>query len=186
MTLHQLARDDVLWEVETTAETTVRERWRVVAPADSTPEDLLDLLGHDSASFIDETNIGEEQDRTVVGSRIVRSEPHARPVGAPVNPVGLHHPATAQAAGRRMALRLGSKRQKVYEWIKARGLRGATADEVGEHFGWGHQSASAAVSTLKKDGWLVVRRYDGHPVTRPTRSGNPAEVMITREDTNDR
>lgn len=125
--------------------------------------------------------------RTVFGHDVlIGVVDEVRPVDAPVNPVGPNHPATAQAAGRRMALRLGSKRQKVYEWIKARGLRGATADEVGEHFGWGHQSASAAVSTLKKDGWLVVRRYDGHPVTRPTRSGNPAEVMITREDTNDR
>lgn len=103
-----------------------------------------------------------------------------RPIDANVDPVGRAHPETARATGKKMAPRMGTMRRQVYDWIRSRGQYGATADEVGAHFGWGHQSASAAVSTLKSDGWIGVVFADtlGRPRTRPTRSGNPAEVMV--------
>lgn len=64
----------------------------------------------------------------------------------------------------------------VWEFVNAQGSAGATADEVGEHFGWQHQTYSSAVSTLKRDGLLV---WSGR--TRPTLSGNEAQVMVTPE-----
>ena len=103
--------------------------------------------------------------------------PPLRAVDAPVNPVGRNHPETAKRQGKRMAPRLGSKRRQAYDFIAERGTLGATAREVGEHFGWEHQSYSPAVSTLKTDGWIKVDI--GLPGTGDlTRERDGADVMV--------
>ena len=129
------------------------------------PQDIAGII---------QSNVGDQ------GIRIEVVPPH-HSVDADVDPVGRAHPETARAMGRKMAPRMGTMRRQVYDWIRSRGGYGATADEVGAHFGWGHQSASAAVSTLKSDGWIggsLDLAEGGKPRTRPTRSGNPAEVMV--------
>ena len=102
-----------------------------------------------------------------------------RLIDAPVDPVGKAHPETARAMGRRMELRMGTMRRMAYDAIVI--ADGLTAEEVGLMFGWKHQSYSAAVSTLKTDGWLeCARGADGRKITRPTQGGNEAEVMVAR------
>lgn len=98
----------------------------------------------------------------------------SRPVDAPTDPVGRNHPETARRQGERVAPRLGSKRRLTYDWIRQRGSYGATAREVGDHFGWEHQSYSPAVSTLKRDGWIRVDRTS----TGESRERDGAHVMV--------
>lgn len=101
-----------------------------------------------------------------------------RPIDANTSHVGAAHPVTARTMDRKVMPRSGSKRRMVYDWVAGRGDHGATAEEVGDHFGWGHQSYSAVVSNLVRDGWLVPAAYAGLGVarTRPTRAGNDATV----------
>lgn len=99
----------------------------------------------------------------------------SRPIDAPTDPVGRRHPETARATGRRMFPRLGTIRCRVAEVVADRG--GATDDEVERALGLSHQSASAAMSTLRRDGWLVeARDATGAAIVRDTRYGNPATV----------
>lgn len=86
-----------------------------------------------------------------------------------VAPIGRRHPDTARAAGERALPRSGSKRRLTVDAIA---VRPSTAEEIGDRFGWPHQSYSATVSTLVRDGWL---EPDG-TATRPTSTGNDAIV----------
>lgn len=96
-----------------------------------------------------------------------------------VAPVGREHPETAHRAARRALPRTGSKRRAAWDWIDSR-PEGATAEEVGDHFGWEHQVYSPTISTLAHDGHLeAVRTASGAPVTRLTRAGNDAQVYVT-------
>lgn len=114
---------------------------------------------------------------TTRGVYFVPAAAPLRAVDAAVNPVGRDHPETAKRQGKRMAPRLGSKRRMAYDFIAERGTIGATAREVGEHFGWEHQSYSPAVSTLKSDGWIKVDV--GLPGTGDlTRERDGADVMV--------
>ena len=95
--------------------------------------------------------------------------PDRRPVDADTAPVGRNHPDTAVDAAARALPRTGTRRREVFDLIAARG--GMTAEEVGKVLGLPHQSYSAAVSTLARDGWLVDsgRRH-------LTDAGNPAII----------
>ena len=86
-------------------------------------------------------------------------------------PVGRDHPETAKAAAAKALPNTGTRKRLAYDFIGDQG--GLTAEEVGTAFGWPHQTYSAAVSTLVRDGHLVDsgRR-------RLTRAGNPAIVYI--------
>lgn len=87
-----------------------------------------------------------------------------------VAPVGRRHPDTARAAAERVLPRTGSKRRSVVELIARVAL---TAEEVGTRFGWPHQSYSATVSTLARDGWL-----EDSGERRTTSTGNDAIVWV--------
>lgn len=101
-------------------------------------------------------------------------DPSLPEVDRNVAPVGRRHPDTAHAAAERALPRTGSKRRAVVERIARVAL---TAEEVGEAFGWPHQSYSATVSTLARDGWL-----EDSGERRTTTTGNDAIVWtLTRE-----
>lgn len=74
----------------------------------------------------------------------------------------------------------GTHMRIVYDLIATAG--GLTADQVDEATGWGHQSSSASVAHLKKDGTIVpMRDEDGGLVRRVTRKGSTAQVMVIVE-----
>ena len=100
-----------------------------------------------------------------------------RPLDADVNPVGTTRAGHvhARVTGKRM--KLGTKRHQAYEFIR-RCANGATAEEVGKHFGWQHQSYSAACSTLLADGWIKQQVVLAEPQFRNTTSGNRAAVYV--------
>ncbi len=87
-----------------------------------------------------------------------------------VAPIGRRHPETSRAAAERALPRTGSKRRQTVEAIAR---RASTAEEVGDRFGWPHQSYSATVSTLARDGWLV-----DSGERRQTSTGNDAIVWV--------
>lgn len=107
-------------------------------------------------------------------------------IDANVDVVAPTHAHAARETGRRMLPRSGAKRRAVYDWILARGERGATADEVGEHFGWPHQSYSSAVSSLTASGWLTpAPDGNGGHRERLTRHGNQATVWLALPEVTD-
>jgi hypothetical protein len=60
--------------------------------------------------------------------------------------------------------------EAIFQFVRAAGGRGATCEEVEEGLGLSHQTASARVSELRRDGRLAeIGR-------RSTRSGRPARV----------
>lgn len=74
----------------------------------------------------------------------------------------------------------GTRIRVVYDLIVAAG--GLTAEQVDDTTGWGHQSTSAAVARLKRDGLVIpLRDADGGYVRRVTRSGGLAHVMVSVE-----
>lgn len=85
-----------------------------------------------------------------------------------VAPTGRHHPDTSRAAAERVLPRKGSKRRQVVEYVAR---HPATAEEIGDAFGWPHQSYSATVSTLASDRWL-----EASGATRRTSTGHYAIV----------
>lgn len=95
-----------------------------------------------------------------------------RPVDAPTRFVGYAHPETSHAMQRRALPNTGTVRRRCYEFVAAQGPAGATDDEVQVALGLSHQSGSAAMSTLRRDGWLVRSGEQD----RMTRWGNAAHV----------
>lgn len=90
-------------------------------------------------------------------------------------PVGRRHPTTAKRAAVRAFPRSGTKRRLIVEWLAVRhhdGSVGATDDEIEHHFGWTHQSASAARNTLMNDGYVEDSDYR----RKVAHSGNDAIV----------
>lgn len=85
-----------------------------------------------------------------------------------VAPVGRAHPDTAHQAARRALPRSGSKRRAVVDHVA---VCPSTSEEIGDAFGWPHQSYSSAVSTLYADGWL-----EPSGVVRETSTGTSAIV----------
>lgn len=80
---------------------------------------------------------------------------------------------TSQAAAESMREHAGKQEQSVLAAIVERGPVGATTDELETQLGLSHQSASARVSTLKKQGAIVENGQ-----RRKTRSGRNAAVYI--------
>jgi hypothetical protein len=68
----------------------------------------------------------------------------------------------------------GNMRAMVYGFIQGRGQYGATCDEIEEGLDMRHQTCSARVRDLVKDGSI---RFKGEK--RKTRSGRKAEVYTT-------
>jgi len=67
----------------------------------------------------------------------------------------------------------GQRRREVYGVIQAARSDGATSDEVEVVLNRPHQSVSARISELKRDGWI---RGSGR--SRRTRCGTLAEVYV--------
>jgi len=88
--------------------------------------------------------------------------------------VGKGLPSTSHQMMRDALPKVGTRRRKVWDFIDSRGHYGATAEEVGLHFAWAHQTYSSAVSMLKRDGHLL---RSGKK--RRTTAGNDADVMVT-------
>ncbi len=65
-------------------------------------------------------------------------------------------------------------RERVRKWIASRGEHGATCDEVERHMALRHQTASARVNELMREG----RIYEAG--RRPTSSGRQATVWRAR------
>lgn len=80
---------------------------------------------------------------------------------------------TSQEAARRALGRTGSQRRAIYEEIRSRGTDGLTCDEICVILQLLVQSATPAINTLARDGWL---RDSG--LRRNTRSGNAAIVWV--------
>lgn len=81
---------------------------------------------------------------------------------------------TSREAAESIAPVSSAIRVRIYEWIRARGRRGATCDEVEEALGLRHQTASARVRELVRSGALVDSGQ-----RRRTRSGRTARVVVT-------
>lgn len=78
---------------------------------------------------------------------------------------------TSQEAARRALGRTGCQRRAIYEETLRRG--GMTCDEICDRLQLLVQSATPAINTLARDGWL---QDSGR--RRNTRSGNPAIVWV--------
>jgi hypothetical protein len=80
---------------------------------------------------------------------------------------------TSQDAARRALGRTGSQRRAIYEEIRSRGTDGLTCDEICVILHLLVQSATPAINTLARDGWL-----EDSGRRRNTRSGNAAIVWV--------
>jgi|694.fasta_scaffold26222_2 hypothetical protein len=80
---------------------------------------------------------------------------------------------TSQDAARRALGRTGSQRRAIYEEIRSRGTDGLTCDEICVILQLLVQSATPAINTLARDGWL-----EDSGRRRNTRSGNAAIVWV--------
>lgn len=67
-------------------------------------------------------------------------------------------------------------RAKIFRYIEAQGLFGATCDEIELALELSHQTASARVTELKADDLVI---WSGHK--RKTRSGRNAAVLVAKE-----
>lgn len=80
----------------------------------------------------------------------------------------------------RVVARQPSIASLIWKYFHDCGARGATADEVLEHFpGWPYQTATARINGLKNNGLLV---RDPLSRVRKTRKGRPAEVWVATKE----
>jgi len=88
-------------------------------------------------------------------------------------PVGREHPDTSHEAAALILPNTGTMKRSIYELIVASGERGMTSDEAQRAMNGTHQTFSARVSELAKDGLIV-----DSCIRRRTRSGDRAVVYI--------
>lgn len=79
----------------------------------------------------------------------------------------------SNAAHRSIVASKGALRRRVVSFVRERGERGATVDEIEVALGLSHQTVSARVTEAKADGDLVLSGE-----RRPTRSGRGAAVLV--------
>jgi predicted transcriptional regulator len=89
-------------------------------------------------------------------------------------PPSVAAPTSKEAAGR-IRPHAKAMRTEILDYIARRGGRGATTDEVEDRLGMKHQTASARVRKLAKEGLIRDSRR-----VRPTRSNRNAVVWITK------
>jgi predicted ArsR family transcriptional regulator len=58
---------------------------------------------------------------------------------------------------------------------------GLTADEIDLRAGWRPTTAGRRLGELVRTGRVRVKVVNGEPVTRPTRSGRPAQVYVATD-----
>lgn len=75
---------------------------------------------------------------------------------------------------------------RIVALIAEHGSYGMTCDEIEEHMGLSHQTASARCSELLESKRIKRQEKDGKRVTRKTRSGSSAAVLVLNsEDSRD-
>lgn len=86
---------------------------------------------------------------------------------------------TSQAAADSLP-NVGTMRWRVLQFVRLRGSRGATRDDVVEELQLLTQTACGRLNELERQGFLTVERDDRRrPVRcRPSATGNPAQVYV--------
>lgn len=84
--------------------------------------------------------------------------------------------AESNAAHRSIVKDKATLTRRVVAFVRARGQRGATSDEVEVALGLPHQTVSARITEAKAAGELVMSGD-----RRPTRSGRNAAVLVAAE-----
>lgn len=79
-------------------------------------------------------------------------------------------------------LRLSKREKQAYEFLRKNGAH--LAEEVGDNFGWGHQTYSAIMSRLRNRFDLIeyLVGEDGEPVMGKTRRKKEAHYYIVKEN----
>jgi len=93
--------------------------------------------------------------------------------------VGRDHPETSHMAMAAVLKKISERERWVMEFVHARGIRGATSDEVEQSVpaAWGiHQSVSSLTSQMRTKNLLFT--VPGY--RRPTKSSRGADVLLTR------
>jgi len=88
-------------------------------------------------------------------------------------PVGRDHPETAADAAHLALPNTGTIKRSIYELIVASGPRGMTSDEAQRAMNGSHQTFSARISDLAKDGLII-----DSGIRRRTQAGSPAAAYI--------
>jgi len=84
--------------------------------------------------------------------------------------------ATSKAAGESVRDVLGERQRIALAILRGRGARGATREELATATGWLLQSICGLVNTLVRQGLVTP-----NGVTRPTRTGRQAEILVSCE-----
>ena len=174
-------------DVSRTRQQWTRDAWQRLAEAIDagepfTTEQFLALCGDPrNLSVAEHILHTAEADRRLVGDG--RRWTPVRPVGPRLDrvrvdtgldaPVESHRAADAHAARQAGLSRNGTDRARTLALVAVRGARGATSDEVERQTNRLHQSVSACLYGLEKDGLVT---HDG-PV-RQTRSGEDARAYL--------
>lgn len=77
--------------------------------------------------------------------------------------------------------RRDSQRKRILEAVITARQYGMTSDEAEEHLGLSHQTCSARMNDLREGGFITCQMVNGEKITRATRSGAEAEVMIATQ-----
>jgi len=98
---------------------------------------------------------------------------------------GFHHgnPESTEAHASTSPEYKAKTRRKIYALAHAQGEYGITSDEAEQILGLSHQSCSARISELKREGSLIpkVCKIDPAKERRKTRSGRYARVLTVQE-----
>lgn len=99
--------------------------------------------------------------------------------------VGARHPRPSWDAAERAGKGAASQRSRIEDYVRRRGIEGATSVEICAALEMGAQSVSARLQELRgdrRDGWWPVRlRYaeiDGKRLRRAFHGGTPAYVHV--------
>ena len=77
--------------------------------------------------------------------------------------------------------RRDSQRKRIVEAVLTAGVWGLTSDEAEVDLGISHQTCSARMNDLREGGFITCQMVDGEKVTRKTRQGADAEVMVATQ-----